>query len=169
MVPWKRTCGGSVWVTGWWSKLTVEKPPMSLSLMRLHRSRSSAWSKCISGKGLDGERRPSSLSAARVSGGACTHATAELTEVGEALELVQTPLDEARREAHRCWSHGCVRCVLFPEDLGEHTAQSMDVNDAAVVSPAASRFGWPYQKSGDRCMCKYMPPPFTTQRDDFPS
>lgn len=39
------------------------------------------------------------------------HATAELTEVGEALEFVQTPLQEAWREAGRGWSHGGVKGV----------------------------------------------------------
>jgi hypothetical protein len=63
---------------------------------------------------LDGERRPSSLSAVDVSGGASRHATAELTENGEALEFVQTPLKEAGREAGRCWSHVCVKCVQCP-------------------------------------------------------
>jgi hypothetical protein len=71
---------------------------MSLSLIFLHRSRSSGWLKCMSGKGLEGDRRPSSLRAVFVSS-ALKMGLAELTEVRQPLELVQAPLEEAGREA----------------------------------------------------------------------
>jgi hypothetical protein len=73
--------------------------------MRLHRSMSSGCSKCISGKAFVGDFSPSSLSAAHVSLRMSRRVNTELTKVGEALELVQAALHEARGKTCCRWSH----------------------------------------------------------------
>jgi hypothetical protein len=55
------------------------------------------------------------------------HGVAGLTEVGQALEFVQTPLQEARRKASRGWSHVGVKCVKYLRGEGVKAAGAMAV------------------------------------------
>jgi hypothetical protein len=86
----------------------------------------------MSGNGLVGDFSPSSLSAGHVSLRIrCWRTPAELTEVGEALELVQTALHKAWRKTCCRWSHRetaaeVLRCV----DVWEYVGRGGRINCA---------------------------------------
>ena len=92
----------------------------------------------MSGYGFEGDRRPSSLRATFVRDGALNMGIAELTEVGETLEFVQTPLEEAGCETCRCRSHVGIYGLDAANFDEAHTTQQC--NDAAVVR-RTSRIG----------------------------